>query len=283
MYSNGQYTPDQYSNYYANYWNAPASPSSTSVNSYDNASQYSLSLNDSANYTNWYPTSQAVTTATTAPATTSNSFNSSLYSNYSNSPSVSSTSNSFYDTSYTAPNPSKCSNENSDFYHYNQYSPHFSTEYPVDTPVLHFVQPTNLFPSYQPDLLNSTPAESKKKTLKKSTTVAAKHQSLPDRAVDELNDWFDDHLNNPYPTSEEKERLAMRGGITVKQVNAWFSNRRNRSQNTRPKRIRREFEKEIADIVTELRGDELGQQASYAVKAKVIEKLQRSLQVSNTY
>ncbi len=87
--------------------------------------------------------------------------------------------------------------------------------------------------------------------------------SLPDEAVDALNVWFDDHLNNPYPTMEEKERLAILGKITVKQVNAWFSNRRNRSQNTRPKRIRREFEKEIADIVIQLASDD-GQLQTYA-------------------
>jgi hypothetical protein len=113
-----------------------------------------------------------------------------------------------------------------------------------------------------------------KRAAKKATV--SKHQSLPDQAVDLLNDWFDDHLNNPYPTMEEKERLAISGGITVKQVNAWFSNRRNRSQNTRPKRIRREFEREIVDIVTELASSNEGQLQSYS-KAQVIEKLQKTL------
>ena len=51
---------------------------------------------------------------------------------------------------------------------------------------------------------------------------------------------------------EEKERLAKRGNISVKQVNAWFSNRRNRSQNTKPKRIQRDMEKKMSDVINEL-------------------------------
>ncbi|RNA44918.1 pre B cell leukemia transcription factor 1 [Brachionus plicatilis] len=76
-------------------------------------------------------------------------------------------------------------------------------------------------------------------------------QLLPDSAVDIMNEWFDDHFNNPYPTMEEKERMAKQGGITVKQVTAWFSNRRNRSQNTKPKRIRRAIEQEMNIMINE--------------------------------
>ena len=75
---------------------------------------------------------------------------------------------------------------------------------------------------------------------------------LPDEAVDILNEWFDEHISHPYPQMEEKERLAKRGNISVKQVNAWFSNRRNRSQNTKPKRIQRDMEKKMCGIINEL-------------------------------
>ncbi len=67
-----------------------------------------------------------------------------------------------------------------------------------------------------------------------------------------MNEWFDDHINNPYPTIEDKEKLAHLGGISVKQVTAWFSNRRNRSQNTKPKRMKRDFEKEITNIFNQI-------------------------------
>lgn len=92
---------------------------------------------------------------------------------------------------------------------------------------------------------------SPKSTLNSKKTISKKNQ-LPEMALDLLNEWFDEHFNNPYPTLEDKERLAKSGGITVKQVSAWFSNRRNRSQNTKPKRMKRELEKDISSIFQEL-------------------------------
>ncbi len=73
-------------------------------------------------------------------------------------------------------------------------------------------------------------------------------QMLSDDAVDIMNAWFDDHVNNPYPQLEEKERMASAGKITVKQVTAWFSNRRNRTQNTKSKRMKREFDQQINSV-----------------------------------
>ena len=93
---------------------------------------------------------------------------------------------------------------------------------------------------------------------------------MPDEAVDILNDWFDDHVNNPYPAMEEKERLAKQGNITVKQVNAWFSNRRNRSQNTKPKRIQRRMENEINGLFQEIIYND-------ASKEEIIEKFRQTL------
>ena len=100
----------------------------------------------------------------------------------------------------------------------------------------------------------SSPVEPKKQqhqSSKYDEKYSRKHQ-LPDQALSILNEWFDDHVNNPYPTLEEKEKLASKGDISVKQVNAWFSNRRNRSQNTKPKRMKRMLEKQITTIFNEL-------------------------------
>jgi hypothetical protein len=91
----------------------------------------------------------------------------------------------------------------------------------------------------------------KQQRMPKNASVSRTFQ-LPDLAVDIMNEWFDDHLNNPYPQLVEKENMAKRGGITVKQVTAWFSNRRNRSQNTKPKRMRRVLEKQMSEICQEL-------------------------------
>ena len=46
--------------------------------------------------------------------------------------------------------------------------------------------------------------------------------------------------------------LAEESGISLKQVNSWFCNRRNRSLNTKPKRIKRQLEQEISNVFSEL-------------------------------
>ena len=106
-------------------------------------------------------------------------------------------------------------------------------------------------------------------SAKKSKSVSRKHM-LPDEAVDILNEWFDEHVNNPYPQAEEKERLANLGNISVKQVNAWFSNRRNRSQNTKPKRLQRDMDNKLSGIFQELLSDD-------SDKEQLIEKFRQKL------
>ena len=102
------------------------------------------------------------------------------------------------------------------------------------------------------------------------TRIATAHHQLPEEAVDRLNEWFESHLNHPYPTTEEKQRLAEECGITSKQVNSWFCNRRNRSQNTKPKRIKRQLEREISNVFNELAQNP-------HVTQKVIVKLRNTL------
>ncbi len=43
-----------------------------------------------------------------------------------------------------------------------------------------------------------------------------------------LKDYLLAHFEDPYPTSEEKQRLAEETGLTVGQVNNWFVNTRER-------------------------------------------------------
>jgi hypothetical protein len=105
------------------------------------------------------------------------------------------------------------------------------------------------------------------KTNKTRNTI---HHQLPEEAVERLNEWFESHINHPYPTTEEKQRLADDCGITTKQVNSWFCNRRNRSQNTKPKRIKRQLEKEISNVFNELVQNPNRTQ-------KVIEKIRNTL------
>ena len=54
-----------------------------------------------------------------------------------------------------------------------------------------------------------------------------------------MNAWYIAHEDNPYPNRNDLDYLATTGGIKESQVKAWFSNKRNRTQNTHPKRAKR--------------------------------------------
>jgi len=55
-----------------------------------------------------------------------------------------------------------------------------------------------------------------------------KRRALPKKAAESLSTWFFEHLNDPYPSEEEKSILAAAGGLTITQVNNWFGNKRIR-------------------------------------------------------
>ncbi|KAL0223166.1 hypothetical protein P9112_002556 [Eukaryota sp. TZLM1-RC] len=61
----------------------------------------------------------------------------------------------------------------------------------------------------------------------KSDSLSTK-RSLPAAAVDEMTRWYNEHISYPYPTEPQKKSFC-RHGITLQQVNYWFSNRRRRS------------------------------------------------------
>ncbi|KAH9286459.1 hypothetical protein ECG_01910 [Echinococcus granulosus] len=63
----------------------------------------------------------------------------------------------------------------------------------------------------------------------------APNSQLNPNAVAIMDEWYRAHLDRPYPNKEEKLRMAIAGDITETQVGSWFANRRNRSNNTRPK------------------------------------------------
>ena len=43
-----------------------------------------------------------------------------------------------------------------------------------------------------------------------------------------LKQWFNDHIEHPYPTQREKDALARSAGLSLKQINDWFTNYRKR-------------------------------------------------------
>jgi len=51
---------------------------------------------------------------------------------------------------------------------------------------------------------------------------------LSQKARNILTKWFEQHLDEPYPTEAEKKSLAEQCDISLLQVNYWFGNKRNR-------------------------------------------------------
>ncbi|VDL18395.1 unnamed protein product [Hymenolepis diminuta] len=76
----------------------------------------------------------------------------------------------------------------------------------------------------------------KKVDVKQAKSRGDGSKLLSTRATYVLEGWYEANTEWPYPTKAEKQVMASAGGITIEQVNSWFANRRNRSQNTRPKK-----------------------------------------------
>ncbi|KAK9136693.1 hypothetical protein Sjap_007287 [Stephania japonica] len=65
-------------------------------------------------------------------------------------------------------------------------------------------------------------------SLKKEFLKKRKKGKLPKDSRSMLLDWWNSHYRWPYPTEEEKMKLAERTGLDQKQINNWFINQRKR-------------------------------------------------------
>ncbi|KAF4548282.1 putative homeobox protein CUP9 [Elsinoe fawcettii] len=65
---------------------------------------------------------------------------------------------------------------------------------------------------------------------------ARKRSNLPKESTDIMKRWFEDHLDNPYPSEDEKKYFAQKAGINLTQVSNWFINHRRRCPELREQR-----------------------------------------------
>lgn len=65
-------------------------------------------------------------------------------------------------------------------------------------------------------------------SLRKEFMKKRKKGKLPKDARLALLDWWNSHYRWPYPTEEEKAKLAEATGLDQKQINNWFINQRKR-------------------------------------------------------
>ncbi|RUS84679.1 hypothetical protein EGW08_007549 [Elysia chlorotica] len=59
-------------------------------------------------------------------------------------------------------------------------------------------------------------------------TESKKHPSLPKEAVAMMMEWLRNHKDNPYPNDDEKAMLIKQTGLSINQINYWFTNARRR-------------------------------------------------------
>ena len=97
-----------------------------------------------------------------------------------------------------------------------------------------------------PEAVPSAGAKKKQKT-----------RMLGSKAVEVMNDWYQCHVDHPYPTDDEKAWMADIGNITLAQVKAWFANKRNRTLNTRPKRQKHNLQKQLNLLCSQLAVDSM--------------------------
>jgi len=77
----------------------------------------------------------------------------------------------------------------------------------------------------------STDVTSNNQTIedKNGISKAASFKSkLPKKATDVLKTWFLNHINNPYPNHEDKDKLSQMTDLSRKQIQNWFTNSRKR-------------------------------------------------------
>lgn len=63
---------------------------------------------------------------------------------------------------------------------------------------------------------------------KRSIDRRQSRSNLPKETIQVLNSWLLNHLNNPYPTAQEKRELLIKTGLTKIQLSNWFINVRRR-------------------------------------------------------
>ena len=65
-------------------------------------------------------------------------------------------------------------------------------------------------------------------SMKQTSKVRKQRPNIPKEAREILSAWFKEHVTNPYPKLQEKERLSIQTGLSLKKVENWFINERSR-------------------------------------------------------
>ncbi|VDL18627.1 unnamed protein product [Hymenolepis diminuta] len=98
-------------------------------------------------------------------------------------------------------------------------------------------------------------------------------------AVAIMDAWYRKHLDRPYPNKEEKLNMAIAGSITETQVGSWFANRRNRSNNTRPKQNMKRLKSAISSLCMEYQARCNGLINGSELQARILALIEQHMKV----
>ncbi|PRT56835.1 Homeobox protein PKNOX1 [Wickerhamiella sorbophila] len=92
--------------------------------------------------------------------------------------------------------------------------------------------PAKVSKSTQPHALGTPPpiaAFSPKFISTSPPTSGRRRGNLPKDVTNILRQWLNSHLDNPYPSEEDKRQIMRETGLSIVQVSNWFINARRRS------------------------------------------------------
>ncbi|KAM7537406.1 hypothetical protein Aperf_G00000068279 [Anoplocephala perfoliata] len=118
----------------------------------------------------------------------------------------------------------------------------------------------------------------KRQELKQNKLRGDGNKLLSTRATYVLEGWYEANTDWPYPSKAEKQVMASAGGITIEQVNSWFANRRNRSQNTRPKKNMVKLAQAITGLCEEYQDMSHGIISAAEMKSRILALINYHLQ-----
>lgn len=75
---------------------------------------------------------------------------------------------------------------------------------------------------------NSNIQEVEDATSNHHSTQFGRYKRIPEKSIHLLQEWILTHWYHPYPSDEEKEILCSQTGLTLMQLNNWFTNSRRR-------------------------------------------------------
>ncbi len=86
--------------------------------------------------------------------------------------------------------------------------------------------------NYAPETMNpATEMQAPKNLPKLRNRNKPNARALPEKAVEIMTAWYDQHYIDPYPSYRDYEQMAKHGNITIAQVKQWFINVRRRTHN----------------------------------------------------